>query len=111
MWLRIDGLPEEFAIPRPTTAERTVILRYLARHALRTSGVALPERQGRSAYVEVCGRCHELPDLRSHALGDWGAVVSRMGERMASMLGTALGPDEQATILGYIAAAATPADR
>jgi cytochrome c5 len=106
MWLRMDGLPAGFAIERPTSAERTVVLRYLSRHALRTSGAALPEGEGRNAFVEVCGRCHELPDVRTHAAEDWGAVVARMQERMVSMLGAGMRADEQSSILAYLVAAA-----
>jgi cytochrome c5 len=105
MWLRIDGLSDEFGIPRPTGAERTVILRYLSLHALQTSGAALPEGSGRNTYVEICGRCHELPDVHSHAAGDWGTVVDRMQGRMESMLGTTMEAEERAAILGYLARA------
>lgn len=105
MWLRIDGLSEDYDIPRPTVAERTAILRYLSRHALQTSGAALPVGPGRNTYVGICGRCHELPDVHSHAAGDWGAVVARMQERMESMLGTTMDAEEQAAILGYLVGA------
>lgn len=108
MWLRIDGLAPGFTIPRPTMAERAVIVRYLTGHALPTSGAALPDRPGRNTYVTVCGRCHELPDLRTHTAGDWGVVVGRMQERMESMLGSGMNEEEQADILRYLAATAQP---
>lgn len=110
MWLRIDGLSTRFAVPRPTVAERGVILRYLTAHALRTSRAALPDGPGRHAYVTVCGRCHELPDLRTHTAADWGVVVARMQERMESMLGNGMSAEEQAGIVGYLAAAARAPD-
>ena len=105
MWLRIDGLPEGFHVPRPTGAERTVMLRYLIGNALRVSGAALPAGPGRAEFVTACSRCHELPDPRSHASEDWLAVVVRMGERMTSMLGTTLTATQQADVVRYLAAA------
>lgn len=105
MWLRIDGLPEGLPVPRPTGAERTMMLRYLIANALRVSGAALPVGPGRAEFAAVCSRCHELPDPRSHASEDWLAVVARMGERMDSMLGTALAANQQSDIVRYLAAA------
>lgn len=102
MWLRMDGLAEQYAVPVPTPAERTVILRYLSTHALRTSGAALPEGAGRNTYVEVCGRCHELADVRTHAAEDWGVVVARMQERMVAMLGAGMTAREQTEVLAYL---------
>jgi hypothetical protein len=107
MWLRIDGLPESVDVARPTGAERTVMLRYLIGNALQVSGAALPAGPGRAEFVAVCSRCHELPDPGSRAQEDWLAVVVRMGDRMQSMLGTALAADQQSDIVRYLAAAST----
>lgn len=102
MWLRIDGLPAGVDVVRPTSAERVVILRYLIGNALQVSGVPLPAAPGRVDFVSVCSRCHELPDPRSYASDDWSAVVTRMGERMQSMLGTALTADQSSEIVRYL---------
>lgn len=104
MWLRIDGLPEAFDVPRPTGAERTVMLRYLIGNALRVSGAALPSGEGRTEFLALCGRCHELPDPRAHAPEDWLAVVTRMEQRMNSMLGSTLTASQQGAVARYLAA-------
>lgn len=105
MWLRIDGLSGTFDVPRPTGVERTILLRYLIANALQVSGAALPASPGRAEFVSLCSRCHELPDPGSYAPEDWTGVVVRMAERMTSMLGAALTPDQQRDIARYLAAA------
>ncbi len=105
MWLRIDGLDQGYGVPVPTAAERTAMLRYLIRHALKVTGAALPPGPGRVRFVAVCSRCHEIPDPTAYGPEQWNAVLTRMGERMESMLRQPLSPDDESMIGQYLAAA------
>lgn len=85
MWLRMDRLPPEFSVAVPTPAQRQITLNYLVNHALKVGTATLPVGQGRAAFVQVCGRCHALPDPRQHTPVDWPIVVIRMEQRMEQM--------------------------
>ena len=102
MWLRIDGLPARYDVPRPTEGQRAVILRYLVQHGLRTSGAALPPGEGRTEFIAHCGRCHALPDLAAHAPEDWPRVLERMTALTERMLGAVPAPEEQRRVEQYL---------
>lgn len=106
MWLRMDGLEEPARVPIPSSAERTVLLRYFIEHALRVSEAGLPTGPDRPLFVAVCGRCHELPDPEQYSSAEWSAVVDRMGARMTIMLNQSLTPTERSRIAGYLEGAA-----
>lgn len=102
MWLRIDGLEAGFGVPVPTSAERLLILRYLIDNALAVSNTTLPPGPGRSLFGTTCGRCHELPDPTHHSYEEWVVVARRMMDRMQTMLGATLTPEEYSQILLYL---------
>jgi cytochrome c5 len=108
MWLRMEGLAGPDRVPIPSSAERTVMLRYFIEHAIRVSGVSLPAGPNRGLYVAVCSRCHELADPRQYPSADWLAVVERMDGHLATMLNQPLPPEEQAKIVAYLDAASAP---
>lgn len=102
MWLRIEGLSPDLGVPVPSPAERIVLLRYLAAHALRVSSSALPPGPNRALFVATCGRCHELPDPRTYAPEDWVAVVERMRTRMEAVFAEVLPAETAAGIVQYL---------
>jgi cytochrome c5 len=102
MWLRIDGLEPGFAVPVPTSAERLMILRYLIDNALRVSGTTLPAGPERAFFSATCSRCHELPDLGHHSYEEWVVITRRMMDRMETMLGVTLTPEEYSKIVLYL---------
>ncbi len=102
MWLRIDGLEPGFAVPVPTSAERIMILRYLIDNALRVSGTTLPAGPERAFFSATCSRCHELPDPKHHSYEEWVVVTRRMMDRMETMLGVTLTPEEFSKIALYL---------
>lgn len=104
MWLRIDGLQPGFAVPVPTSAQRLMILRYLIDNALRVSGTTLPPGPERTFFSAACSRCHELPDPRHHSYEEWVVITQRMMDRMETMLGASLTPEEYSRITLYLEA-------
>jgi cytochrome c5 len=86
MWLRTEGVADQFDVPVPTSAERVILLDYVLANALQVSGRDLPAGPGRSLYQNTCARCHELPDPGQHSGNDWPAVVMRMRQHMVQML-------------------------
>lgn len=87
MWRRMDALDAKYNVPVPTSAERVVLSRYLIDNALQVTRAELPTGQGRDLFRGECSRCHELPDPTQHSPADWPAVVIRMREHSAEMLG------------------------
>lgn len=87
MWLRTEGVAEEYDLPVPDPRARVVILDYVLEHALVVSRSELPGGPGRGLFTSNCARCHELPDPSQHSSNDWPAVVIRMRQHMVQMLG------------------------
>ncbi len=111
MWLRIEGLTDPHRVPIPSSAERTVMVRYFIEHAIRVSSVTLPPGPDRALYVAVCSRCHEIPDPRQYPSADWAAVVERMDAHLATMLNQPLTPDARSKIVAYLDAASATRSR
>jgi cytochrome c5 len=86
MWLRTDGVIEDYDIPVPDTRERVLLLNYLLDYPLRVTTDELPAGAGRDLFVGACAQCHELPDPRQHSPSDWAAVVIRMRQYSVQML-------------------------
>lgn len=78
MWLRMEMLPDSLNIRVPEVGERVRITSYLTANALKVSAENLPPGNGQASFVEVCSRCHALPDPRIHTAKDWPAVFLRM---------------------------------
>ena len=65
MWLRTEGVADEYNLPVPDPRERVVILDYLLENALVVTQAELPAGPGRNVFAAECARCHELPDPAS----------------------------------------------
>lgn len=102
MWLRIDGVSDEFNLPRPTVAERIVTLRYLLDNALQVTAAELPGGPGRDRFTQTCAQCHELPDPSQHSPDDWVAVVMRMSQHMEQMLGQTVTRSQLEQLVSYL---------
>ena len=102
MWLRMEMLPESLSIRVPEVGERVRITSYLTANALKVSPENLPAGNGQAAFVEVCSRCHALPDPRIHTAKDWPAVFLRMEGNIQRM--KVRGPTQEQTgqILTYL---------
>lgn len=102
MWLRMEMLPESLAIRVPEVGERVRITSYLTANALKVSPDNIPPGNGQAAFVEVCSRCHALPDPRIHTARDWPAVFLRMEGNIQRM--KVRGPTQEQTgqILTYL---------
>jgi cytochrome c553 len=102
MWLRMEMLPESLSIRVPEVGERVRITSYLTANALKVSPENLPPGNGQAAFVEVCSRCHALPDPRIHTAKDWPAVFLRMEGNIQRM--KVRGPTQEQTgqILTYL---------
>lgn len=90
-------------VEAPTPGEERTILAYLREHAMR--GVreeALPEGDGREAFVRICSRCHALPDPRQRAAEEWPAVVERMRGHMERMDVEAISDAEADRVVRYL---------
>jgi len=106
MWLRMSSLDSAtYHIAVPTTAERAVIMDYMLAHALQVTAGDLPDGPGKDLFVQRCGACHGLPDVRQHSADDWVAVVRRMNGRMEHLLGRVLSQEEMQRIVHYLEAA------
>jgi cytochrome c5 len=102
MWLRMEWLPPTLGVQVPALADRLAILQYLTANALRVSAATLPPGNGRESFVNVCSRCHALPDPRNHSAQDWPAVFQRMLTNMQRMGVTPPGNVEGTDILVYL---------
>lgn len=102
MWLRMSSLDSAYQVAVPSTGERAAIMEYMLAHALQVTAGDLPDAPGRGLYVEKCGACHGLPDVRQHSADDWVAVVRRMNGRMENLIGQVLSQDEMQRIVLYL---------
>jgi len=102
MWLRMSTLDTTYHVAVPTDAERVVILDYMLANALQVTAGNLPNAPGKQVFVERCGACHGLPDVRQHSSEDWVAVVRRMSGRMQQLTGQPLTQDELQRIVLYL---------
>lgn len=107
MWLRAEGVSDQFDVPVPTSAERITLLNYLLDHALKVSNSGLPPGAGRELFSSTCDRCHELPDPSQHSSNDWAAVVIRMRQHMVQMLRESPPQSQIQEIILYLERAST----
>lgn len=110
MWLRAEGVSDQFDVPVPTSAERVTLLNYLLDHALQVSSSDLPAGPGRDLFTSTCNRCHDLPDPKQHSSNDWAAVVIRMRQHMVQMLHLSPPQDQVQEIILYLERASARGD-
>jgi mono/diheme cytochrome c family protein len=106
MWLRMDLLDPQYAVPKPELGERIVLLDYLTTNALKVSRANLPDAPGRQFFVETCAQCHELPDPSQHSAEDWFVTVRRMNDHMRAILGRELTPAQIDEVSRFLSTAA-----
>jgi len=102
MWLRTEGVADEFDVAVPDARERVLLLNYLLDNSLKVTTGTLPPGAGRQLYVDNCARCHELPDPRQHSASDWASVVIRMRQYMVQMLHLSPPQSEVQEIILYL---------
>jgi len=70
-----------------TPAEKQALLDYLGKYAFHA--VAPESLAGgagaAAAYVNVCSRCHALPDPAAHTAEEWRGIVDRMANNMSDL--------------------------
>jgi len=104
MWVRIDMMHGELGVTTPTSADRVTLLSYVLANALRVSA-SLPPGRGKATFEATCGRCHTLPDPRSHSPADWPTVVMRMERNMERMKVSGISNETTQAIITYLEAA------
>jgi len=88
-----------------TSAEKQALLDYLQKHAFQAANPdALAKEQNPTvnSYIDICSRCHALPDPGAHTPQEWTAVVNRMEKNMNNM---GMGPivaEQKEEILTYL---------
>lgn len=91
---------------RPLTEEENnTLLDYLQRNAFKAIPPAALANSGdpnQQAFVEICSRCHALPDPGSYSSAEWRIVVERMAGNMEQMDFGSLTPEQKKAILEYL---------
>jgi hypothetical protein len=90
-------------IEQPSGEERSVLLGYLARHALRPLA---GEDEAPPAYRVLCGDCHAAPDPAAYSGADWAALLARMDGHRITMRRPVADASAQAQVAGYLGVAA-----
>lgn len=88
-----------------TPAEKQVLVDYLDQHSFQAADLeALSDEQGTTvdAYVDVCSRCHALPDPAAHSAEEWTTVVNRMANNMANLGMERMTTEQREEIVAYL---------
>jgi cytochrome c5 len=104
MWVRIDMMAGALGIQTPTTAERSLLLAYLQKNALKVAE-HLPAGPGKDQFMATCSRCHALADPKVHSPPDWPVVVMRMEKNMEKMHVSGVSRPQAEQIVTYLQAA------
>ena len=104
MWVRIDMMAGGLGVQTPSTAERSLLLAYLQKNALKVAE-NLPAGPGKEAFMTVCSRCHVLADPKVHSPPDWPVVVMRMEKNMEKMRVSGVTRPQAEQIVTYLQAA------
>ncbi len=106
MWVRIDMMAGGLGVQIPSTAERSLLLTYLQKNALKIAE-NLPPGPGKDVFASVCSRCHALADPKIHSAPDWPVVVMRMEKNMEKMRVSGVTRPQAEQIVSYLQAAST----
>ena len=106
MWVRLDMMAGALGVQSPSTAERSILLAYLQKNALKVAE-NLPAGAGKETFVALCSRCHALADPRVHSAPDWPVVVMRMERNMEKMHVSGVTRPEAEQIVGYLQTASS----
>jgi cytochrome c5 len=104
MWVRIDMMAGSLGVQIPSTAERSLLLAYLQKNALKVAE-NLPPGPGKDVFMTVCSRCHALADPKVHSPPDWPVVVMRMERNMEKMRVSGVTRPQAEQIVAYLQAA------
>jgi cytochrome c5 len=104
MWVRIDMMAGSLGVQIPSTAERSQLLAYLQKNALKVAE-HLPAGPGKDVFMTVCSRCHVLADPKVHSPPDWPVVVMRMERNMEKMRVSGVTRPQAEQIVAYLQAA------
>jgi cytochrome c5 len=88
-----------------TSAEKQALLGYLGKHSfLAADSKSLADEQGTTvdAYINVCSRCHALPDPTAHNAKEWATVVTRMTNNMMNLGMEPMTAEQRKEILTYL---------
>jgi len=104
MWVRLDMMAGALGVQAPSTAERSQLLAYLQKNALKVAE-NLPAGPGKDVFMAMCSRCHVLADPRMHSPPDWPVVVMIMEKNMEKMHVSGLTRPQAEQIVTYLQAA------
>jgi len=93
------------AIEPLTQAEKQVLQDYLGKHSFQAATPeSLAGEQGTAVdtYVNVCSRCHALPDPAAHTREEWASVVDRMASNMSNMGMGPMTSEQRKEIVTYL---------
>jgi len=88
-----------------TSAEKQALLDYLNKHSFQAvNPESLANKQGTTAdaYINVCSRCHALPDPAAHSAKEWGEVVDRMTKNMTNLGMEPMTAEQRMEIIAYL---------
>ena len=93
------------SIEQLTPAEKQALLSYLQQHSFKAANLETMAQELTAAattYIDVCSRCHALPDPSAHAPQAWEAVVERMNINMENLGMAPLTPMQKKEIMAYL---------
>lgn len=88
-----------------TSAEKQALLDYLSKHSFQAAdSESLTAEQGTAAeaYINVCSRCHALPDPVAHTAEEWTTVVDRMANNMSNLGMEPMTTEQRKEIVTYL---------
>ena len=104
MWVRLDMMAGALGVQAPSTAERSLLLAYLQKNALKVAE-NLPPGPGKDVFMAVCSRCHVLADPKMHSPPDWPVVVMIMEKNMEKMHVSGVTRPQAEQIVSYLQSA------
>lgn len=93
------------AIEPLTPAEKQTLLDYLDKYSFQAADPEdLAGKRGTAAdvYIDVCSRCHALPDPNGHSAEEWTAVVDRMASNMTNLGMESMTTEQKKEIVTYL---------
>jgi cytochrome c2 len=105
MFYRMDMMSGMMGIESPSGNDRAAIIGYLKTYAMKSiAPESLPAGQtpGAAVFKAACSQCHALPDPRSHAAGEWPAIVEKMKANMRLMRKKVISADQEKEILSFL---------
>ena len=92
-------------IKNPSHHEKQEIIAYLLSHAMKAimpGSIPSPQSRGAIAFMNICSRCHALPDPKSYSAAQWPKIVAWMRSNMRVMGKGTMTDKEEKEILSYL---------